>query len=93
MSREDDGLQEESEQEVEGALEQIAIQEEIKELINMINKRIDFDSKTFRRLETMMPIYTQDDKGLTSSEMYSLVIRKAVNALFEGDFKSKLEEL
>ena len=59
---------------------------------DMVNKRIDFDTKTFRRLETMMPIYTQGEKG-TNSEQYSLVIRKAVNALFDGDFKEKLEEL
>lgn len=60
---------------------------------SMINKRIDFDKKTFRRMDTMLPIYTQEIDGMSKSEKYSRIAQIAINALFEGDFKEKLEEL
>jgi hypothetical protein len=60
----------------------------------VVNKRIDFDMKTMRRIETMLAVYKMDleDKA-TNSETLSYVIKKAVDSLFENDFKKKLEEL
>jgi hypothetical protein len=61
--------------------------------INMTNKRIDFDKKALKRLETMLPIYKEEIGEANTSELYSYVVRKAIDSLFEGDFKQKLEEL
>ncbi len=62
--------------------------------LHMTNKRIDFDQKTIKRLNTMLPLYSDEaGEGIKESELYSYVTRVAVNALFEGDFKKKLEEL
>ena len=59
-----------------------------------INKRIDFDAKTMRRLEAMIPLYKDDvGEGLSKSELLSRVVCLAVNELFEGDFKSKIDRL
>lgn len=60
---------------------------------NFTNKRIDFDEKTFTRLKTMLPIYSQDVERMSASEKYSYVVRLAVNKLFDSDFKTKIEEL
>jgi len=61
---------------------------------NMTNKRIDFDEKTMRRLDTMLPLFSSEaGKEIKESELYSYVVRAAVNALFEGEFKEKLDEL
>jgi len=71
-------------------------EEEIKEAISekdAINKRIDFDVRTMRRLETMMPLYSHEIGKCTQSELLSYVVSKAVNNLFDTDFKKKLEEL
>jgi len=61
--------------------------------IDMTNKRIDFDRKALKRLETMLPIYKEEIKNANTSELYSYVVRKAIDSLFESDFKKKLEEL
>lgn len=59
------------------------------------NKRIDFDEKTMKRLNTMLPLYSNESEGKITkeSELYSYVVGVAVNTLFEGDFKKKLDEL
>lgn len=61
--------------------------------IDMTNKRIDFDKKALKRLETMLPIYKEEIGDVNTSELYSYVVRKAIDSLFENDFKKKLEEL
>jgi len=67
---------------------------EEKESMGIINKRIDFDKKTLKRLETMIPVYSDEIKaGATQNEMISFVVAKAINSLFENDFKSKLDSL
>ena len=69
------------------------IQDEVKTKKENINKRIDFDPKTFRRLNTMLPIYSEEIGNVKESELYSYVVNKAINALFEGEFKEKIEKL
>ena len=69
------------------------VQEQDKKNVDMTNKRIDFDNKTMKRLNTMLPLYKDEFGSMRDSELYSRVVRIAVNALFEGDFKKKLEEL
>ncbi|MCX6074955.1 MAG: hypothetical protein NTY39_11585 [Campylobacterales bacterium] len=70
------------------------LQEESAKKIQIVNKRIDFDKKTLRRIETMIPVYSEDLGGnASSSEQFSYVIRKAIDSLFEGDFKHKIDEL
>lgn len=69
------------------------VQEQGKKNVDMVNKRIDFDNKTMKRLNTMLPLYKDELGSMRDSELYSHVVRIAVNALFEGDFKKKLEEL
>ncbi len=65
-----------------------------KEKSSMTNKRIDFDRKTMKRLDMMLPAYSADaGEDIKESELYSYVVRVAVNALFEGDFKKKIDEL
>ena len=61
--------------------------------IDMTNKRIDFDKKALKRLETMLPIYKEEIGKANTSELYSYVVGKAIDSLFESDFKKKLEEL
>ncbi|NLC27775.1 MAG: hypothetical protein GX780_03265 [Campylobacteraceae bacterium] len=61
--------------------------------VEHINKRIDFTIKTMRRLETMLPLYSHEAGKCSQSELLSYVVDKAVNKLFESDFKKKLEEL
>lgn len=72
----------------------IQMQESNGNKVHMTNKRIDFDQKTMKRLNTMLPLYSEDaGEGIKESELYSYVVRVAVNTLFEGDFKKKLDEL
>ena len=79
-------------EEVKEALTQI--QEENGKKTQIVNKRIDFDRKSLRRIETMIPVYREDlDEKASTSEMFSYVVQKAIDALFEGDFKKKIEEL
>jgi len=61
--------------------------------INITNKRIDFSKKTLKRLETMLPIYKEEIGKVSTSELYSYVVGKAIDNLFENDFKKKLAEL
>jgi len=81
-----------TDEEVKEALTQI--QEENGKKTQVVNKRIDFDKKSLRRIETMIPVYSEDlGEKISSSEAFSYVVQKAVDALFEGDFKKKIEEL
>ena len=58
------------------------------------SKRIDFDAKTMRRLNTMLPLYKEEvGERIKESELYSYVVNVAINTLFEGEFKKKLDEL
>lgn len=82
-------LSEENSDNITDALE--AIEVKVK---SSVNKRIDFDDKTYKRLEIMLPVYGNDiNKKLSNSELLSLVVGKAVDSLFEGDFKKRIEEL
>jgi len=72
----------------------VDIQEENTEKSKMVNKRIDFNKKTLKRIETMLPVYSEDlGEKAPTNKIFSYVIQKAVDALFEGDFKKKIEEL
>lgn len=91
MQDEHKGLEKENTQIVE-ALEEIHKSNGKK--IDMTNKRIDFNKKSLKRLETMLPIYKEEiGEKVNTSELYSYVVNKAINYLFENDFKKKLEEL
>ena len=72
----------------------VALENEDSKKSQITNKRVDFDKKTMRRIETMLPIYREEvGESFSTSELFSYVIQKAVNSLFEGDFKKKLDEL
>lgn len=60
----------------------------------LVNKRIDFDPRTLKRIEMMLPAY-RDEAGENASvnDVMSLVIAKGIDALFDNDFKKKLEEM
>jgi len=61
-----------------------------------INRRIDIDLNTFKRLQAMMPIYLDEIDSSTQkkkNEQISQMVCKAINFMFENDFKQKLEEL
>lgn len=61
---------------------------------SVVNKRIDFDKKTMKRLNLMLPLYKDEiGGGARDSELYSYIVGLAVNKLFESDFKKRLEEL
>ena len=58
------------------------------------NKRIDFNQKTMTKLNIMLPLYNDEaGEGIKESELYSYVVNLAINKLFEGDFKEKLENI
>ncbi|WP_187648727.1 hypothetical protein [Nitrosophilus labii] len=60
---------------------------------DLINKRIDFDKRTYKRLETMIPIYKDEiGENVSLGEVMSHVIKKAIDKLFEEDFKKKILE-
>jgi len=78
--------------EVEEAL--IQIKDDTGKKARIVNKRIDFNRKALRRIETMLPVYSEELKEeVSSSEAFSYVVQKAIDALFEGDFKKKIEDL
>lgn len=91
--REIDGMLDNSnEEELIEALEEIKVSNGKK--IDITNKRIDFNKKSLKRLETMLPIYKEEiGEKVSTSELYSYVIGKSIDSLFEGDFKNKLEKL
>jgi hypothetical protein len=58
------------------------------------NKRIDFDKRSMRRIETMIPVYSEElGDNVSNSEAFSYVVQKAIDALFEGDFRKKIDEI
>ncbi|MFA6395895.1 MAG: hypothetical protein WCW84_08000 [Sulfurimonas sp.] len=60
----------------------------------LINKRIDFDQRTLKRIATMTPVYSDEvGDGSSNNDIMSYVIAKGIDALFEGDFKRKIDEL
>lgn len=61
---------------------------------NLVNKRIDFDPKTLKRIEMMVPAF-RDEVGSSAStnDVMSFIIAKGIDALFDGDFKKKIEEM
>lgn len=80
-----------TDEEVKEALTQI--QEENGKKLNLVNKRVDFDKKSLKRIETMMPVYSEDLEDASTSEIFSYVVQRGIDALFEGEFKKKIEEL
>lgn len=60
----------------------------------LTNKRIDFNMKTLKRIETMIPVYSDMlPSNASKNDIMALVIAKGIDALFEGDFKRKIDEL
>ena len=60
----------------------------------LINKRIDFDQRTLKRIATMTPVYSDESgEGASNNDIMSYVIAMGIDALFEGDFKRKIDEL
>jgi len=58
------------------------------------NKRIDFDKRTLKRIEMMIPVYSDElDGKITNNDILALIVSKGIDSLFEGDFKRKLEEM
>lgn len=65
-----------------------------KNVTALVNKRIDFDPRTLKRIEMMLPAY-RDEAGENSStnDVMSFVIAKGIDALFDSDFRRKIEEM
>jgi hypothetical protein len=60
----------------------------------LVNKRIDFDQRTIKKLNIMLPLYKDEiGEGAKESELYSYVISKGIESLFDGEFKKRIEEL
>jgi len=64
----------------------------------MTNKRIDFDKKAVKRVKTMLPTYEEDIpsdevENMTENDIFSYVVRRAIDCLYENDFKNKIEEI
>lgn len=57
------------------------------------NKRIDFDEVAMRRVKTMLPMYEEESGATSANELLSFVVRKAIDSLFENDFKTKINEI
>lgn len=60
----------------------------------LVNKRIDFDPKTLKRIEMMVPAF-RDEVGSSAStnDVMSYIIARGIDTLFDGDFKKKIEEM
>jgi len=64
--------------------------------VGIINKRIDFSRKTYTKIEMMMPIYRSEIESsdeISQNEVLGYVIKKAIDKLFDEDFKKRLEGL
>ncbi len=71
-----------------------AVNFDTKEKSDNTNKRIDFNSRTLKRIETMIPVYSDSlPSNASKNDVMALVIAKGIDALFEGDFKRKIDEL
>lgn len=72
----------------------IEIQETNGKKTHLTNKRIDFDKRTLKRIETMIPVFGDEvGEGASNNEIMSFIIARGIDALFEGDFKRKIDEL
>ena len=60
---------------------------------HVVNKRIDFSEKTFKKLQMMMPIYQNDIDDAGQNEIMSYVVEKAIDKLFDEEFKKIVENL
>lgn len=61
---------------------------------NLVNKRIDFDPKTLKRIEMMVPAFRDEVGQLASNnDVMSFIIAKGIDTLFDGEFKKKIEEM
>lgn len=71
-----------------------AVQPAKKSNSNLVNKRIDFDPKTLKRIEMMVPAFRDEVGQLASNnDVMSFIIAKGIDALFDGEFKKKIEEM
>ncbi len=71
-----------------------AVSFDTKEKNDLTNKRIDFNNRTLKRIETMIPVYSDElPSGASKNDIMALVIAKGIDALFENDFKRKIDEL
>lgn len=64
--------------------------------LEMVNKRIDIDLPTLKRLNAMLPFYLGDVDATTQkkkNEQISKVVCASINFMFEKDFKQRLDEL
>jgi len=55
------------------------------------NKRIDFDNKTLKKIDMMIPHYRDDLDSAQKSDHYNYVLKLAVDCLF-SDFLKKMEK-
>ncbi len=84
--------QESTEQQISEVANELA--DNVKKKTDYINKRIDFDKKTYKKLEMMLPIYKEELEGnVGQSEAISYVIKKAVEKLFDEEFKKIVDTL
>jgi len=61
---------------------------------SIVNKRIDFTDKAIKKLEMMKPLYTDElGENAKDSKIYSHIVCLAIDALFDSDFRKKIEEL
>jgi len=83
---------EEIEKEVSSVVSSI-VEQNGKKLGN-INKRIDFDINTYKKLEMMSAVFKYEIEGnVVQNEVMSYVIQKAIDKFFEEEFKMMIEEL
>lgn len=69
-------------------------QQESKEKQNIINKRIDFNKQTLKKIELMLPVYNENlGEKISNSEALSNIINKAIDFLFEADFKKRIQDM
>jgi hypothetical protein len=83
-------------QEIEDAVSNslTQIQDENGKKIQVINKRVNFEKKTLKKIEIMMPVYSSDiSSDVSNNVTMSYIIQKAIDKLFESDFKARLEEM
>jgi len=61
---------------------------------SIINKRIDFTNKAIKKLEMMKPLYADElGKNAKDSKIYSHIVCLAIDELFNGQFKKRIDEL
>ena len=60
------------------------------EKIEIISKKVIFSQETLLKVETMMPLYNLEaGVNKKSNEVFNYIIKKAVDYLFENEFKRK----